>query len=293
MLILVSSALLPLFVQGQGSGLVETNGLSLAAGVVPTSPVRLLHLQGITQTLRVEGLGSAGTTFNVAPTLSSDALLFTSANGDAKRWSGGTSILFGRDASGILAAISFTTFEAPLAFNSGLTRTVNTIKLGGPILATTDIALAGFNFNFSGIGNIGIGSYTGYPVPPSKLVIGGNTKSENGFSSENGSAAAPGFRFFGATNGPNMGMYRNVDTLFFSTKSTARVRIGNQSNGTTEMWVNLKSPYVNSDVFSATSNLTGDYGVNGYNTLTTAATGGGVYGEARSTTTIGVWGGKS
>lgn len=149
MLILVSSALLPLFVQGQGSGLVETNGLSLAAGVVPTSPVRLLHLQGITQTLRVEGLGSAGTTFNVAPTLSSDALLFTSANGDAKRWSGGTSILFGRDASGILAAVPFSSFT--ISADNGTNISSNTVKLGGSLLQNTDVPLAGFKLNFSGV----------------------------------------------------------------------------------------------------------------------------------------------
>lgn len=68
-----------------------------------------------------------------------------------------------------------------------------------------------------------------------------------------------------------------------------RMRIGSASNNTSEVWINLASPYAG-DVFSATSDQNGDYGVNGYNTLTTATTGGGVYGETRSAGTIGVWG---
>ena len=50
-----------------------------------------------------------------------------------------------------------TDYEVPLTFSNGLTRSVNTVTLGGTLTANTDIPLAGFNLAFSGTGNVGIG----------------------------------------------------------------------------------------------------------------------------------------
>ena len=103
-------------------------------------------------------------------------------------------------------------------------------------------------------------------------------------------------RFTAITGWP--GSYSNTDApsaigLWTTHDGTGtqfqRMSIAGATNGTAEVWVNQTSPYVG-DVFSSTSDQNGDYGVNGYNTLTTATTGGGVYGETRSAGTIGVWG---
>ncbi len=59
-------------------------------------------------------------------------------------------------------------FEAPLTFNNGLTRTTNTVTLGGPLTASTNIALSGFNHTFSGMGRVGIGTIT----PANKFSVG-------------------------------------------------------------------------------------------------------------------------
>lgn len=62
-------------------------------------------------------------------------------------------------------------FEAPLTFNNGLTRTVNTVKLGGALTAATDVPLGTYNLTFSGTGGgrVGIGT-TG--VPTALLSVG-------------------------------------------------------------------------------------------------------------------------
>lgn len=62
------------------------------------------------------------------------------------------------DGSGNVSVSAASGFEVPLTFNNGLTRTGNTIKLGGTLSAATDIALGGNNLTVSGGGNVGIGS---------------------------------------------------------------------------------------------------------------------------------------
>lgn len=62
-------------------------------------------------------------------------------------------------ASGDLALASAgTDYESPLTFSNGLTRTSNTVTLGGTLTGATDIATGGFNLTYSGTGNIGIGT---------------------------------------------------------------------------------------------------------------------------------------
>jgi hypothetical protein len=104
----------------------------------------------------------------------------------------------------------------------------------------------------------------------------------------NGSAAAPNYTWNTSTN---TGIFLfGLNDFRFSTGGTTRMRIGQDAGGvSSEIWVNQASPYIG-DIFSATSTLNGDFGVNGYNINATATTGGGVYGEARAATTNGVWG---
>ena len=54
-------------------------------------------------------------------------------------------------------AYDSTSFEAPLTFSNGLTRTVNAVTLGGTLTQTTTIAQAGYDMIFNGSGNFGIG----------------------------------------------------------------------------------------------------------------------------------------
>jgi hypothetical protein len=49
-------------------------------------------------------------------------------------------------------------YENPLTFTNGLTRSVNSVSLGGTLTGSTSIALGGFNVNLTGIGNVGIGT---------------------------------------------------------------------------------------------------------------------------------------
>ncbi|MGI6278309.1 MAG: tail fiber domain-containing protein [Patescibacteria group bacterium] len=56
-------------------------------------------------------------------------------------------------------ATTGTDYEVPLTFTSGLTRTSNTVRLGGALTQSTDIPLSGHDLTFSGAtGNVGIGT---------------------------------------------------------------------------------------------------------------------------------------
>lgn len=99
------------------------------------------------------GLQIAGTTVfsnarglsNLTGLSSSGTITFSSLN------AGG---LVKADTSGNLSlAVSGTDYELPLSFGGGLTRTGNSVRLGGNLSAATDIGLNGNNLTFTGSGS--------------------------------------------------------------------------------------------------------------------------------------------
>lgn len=136
-------------------------------------------------------------------------------------------------------------------------------------------------------GNVGIGDAS----PTSLLTVGnGDLFQVTSAGYVRGPNALPANPTYSFTTETNSGLYRYfTNDIRMSVGGTDRMRFGVASNSTAEIWVNLFSPYTG-DVFSSTSATDGDYGVNGYNTSSTATTGGGVYGEARGGTTFGIWG---
>ncbi len=108
-------------------------------------------------------LVATGTLTGLTGLTSSGTIQFSSlsTNGLIKTTSG----------NGTLAiATSGTDYEVPLTFNNGLTRTSNTIKLGGGLTGNTDLPLSGFNLTFSGSGTVGVGTTS----PLATLDVRGN-----------------------------------------------------------------------------------------------------------------------
>jgi len=107
-----------------------------------------------------------------------------------------------------------------LSADNGLTLAGSTIQLGGTLNQATNLAQAGFNFKFTGSGNVGVG-VSG--TPSQKLHVNGAVRAENGFVSYDGSLSTAAFRF---ENDPDMGLYRaGTDILGFVTNGTERLRI--------------------------------------------------------------------
>lgn len=107
-----------------------------------------------------------------------------------------------------------------LSANNGLTLSGSTIQLGGTLNQATNLAQAGFDFKFTGSGNVGIG-VSG--TPSQKLHVSGAVRAESGFVSNDGSLSTPAYRF---ENDPDMGLYRaGTDILGIVTNGTERLRI--------------------------------------------------------------------
>jgi hypothetical protein len=172
--------------------------------------------------------------------------------------------------------------------SNGLTASVATptnIVLGGTLSQTTTITQGANNmiYNLNGTGD--------FQIQKSATDIMHVYSANSNVGLATGTAANPSYTF---TSNTDLGIYRNAaNDMRFVSNGVDRMRISKASASTTsEVWVNLVSPYVG-DVFSATSNVDGDYGVNGYNTAAVTSAGGsagGVYGEARSLNAPGVWG---
>jgi hypothetical protein len=71
----------------------------------------------------------------------------------------------------LVLATAGTDFENPLTFSNGLTRTSNSVALGGTLSANTSINLNSFNLAITGAGNFGIGTAS----PITKLHVSGAT----------------------------------------------------------------------------------------------------------------------
>ncbi len=95
-------------------------------------------------------LSSARALSNLTGISTTGSLVFNSFSGSVG--------LLQVDASGNVSVTAASGFEVPLTFSNGLTRTGNTVKLGGTLTAATDIALGGNNLTITGSGSVGVGS---------------------------------------------------------------------------------------------------------------------------------------
>ena len=107
---------------------------------------------GALQTAGTTRLTNGGGLQNITGISSSGTITFSglSAGGIVKT-----------DTSGnLLLATAGTDYENPITFSDGLTRTTNTVNIGGSITANRDIALGSNTFSFSGSGLVAIGNTT-------------------------------------------------------------------------------------------------------------------------------------
>ncbi|MFN9338299.1 MAG: beta strand repeat-containing protein, partial [Candidatus Kapaibacterium sp.] len=113
--------------------------------------LRLLSNAGTAQQLQFQNpAGTFTSTFRAGVQLANIDYVLPISQG------GANSILL-NDGSGNLSWT--TSYEQPLTFNNGLTRTTNTVQLGGTLIQPTTIALAGNSFTLSGSGNVTISQF--------------------------------------------------------------------------------------------------------------------------------------
>ena len=113
--------------------------------------LRLLSNAGTAQQLQFQNpAGTFTSTFRAGAQLANIDYVLPISQG------GANSILL-NDGSGNLSWT--TSYEQPLTFNNGLTRTTNTVQLGGTLIQPTTIALAGNSFTLSGSGNVTISQF--------------------------------------------------------------------------------------------------------------------------------------
>jgi hypothetical protein len=125
----------------------------------------------------------------------------------------------------LILATAGTDYENPLTFTNGLTRTANSVALGGTLTADTDIALATNDFTFSGTGSVGIGTTT----PASLLSVGSTSQfqvnSSGAIAAATGITSSGGITFTGLSsdtqttalmiNGSNQVSTRALGSLAF------------------------------------------------------------------------------
>lgn len=261
------------------TGIIGATGPTGAMGSIgATGPTGVMGNTGITGPTGAVGstgakgaTGSTGFTGATGPTGPSGATGFTGTNGV-------TGPTGQPGLNGINGSIGPTGPTGPIGCNinnvlmkSNGTNAVCTVS---PVFESTS-------------GNVGIGDIT-----PAALFTVGNgdlfqVVSTGHIRGINGTTAMPAFSF---VTEPTMGIFRNsLNDMRISINGTDRMKFGISASGTTEVWVNSASLYIG-DIFSATSILDGEYTINGYNSGSAVLTGGGVYGQAAASTTIGVMG---
>lgn len=131
---------------------------------------------------------------------------------------------------------------------NGLTRTGDSILLGGTLFQTTEIAQAGNDVKFTGSGSVGIG-VTG--TPSHKLHVAGGTRTEDGFLANDGTAATPSYRFTADTDN---GMFRPAaNNIGFSMDGSEKVRFnGNAADAL--IGINNNTPSAPIDFVRTSSN---------------------------------------
>jgi hypothetical protein len=137
-----------------------TGLLSIASGGADFE-APLTFTNGLTRTVNTVALGGALTATTTITTASSkDFVIAGAGNIQFSALTGG---IIKTNGSGVLSiAASGTDYEPALTFNNGLTRTSNTITLGGALTASTTITTAsGKDLIVAGGGNIQFSSLTG------------------------------------------------------------------------------------------------------------------------------------
>jgi hypothetical protein len=159
---------------GRFSGLLTTSGISntgalttaggavsinassnFAVDIATGTSLGAVSIGGGSNTVEVNSSSWNVTTAGAASGLTG---ISSSGNIDFASLSAGGMVKAAATSGRLEIATAGTDYEVPLTFESGLTRTSNTIRLGGTLTQTTDIPLAGYDFTLSGAtGNVGIG----------------------------------------------------------------------------------------------------------------------------------------
>lgn len=159
--------------QGASSGYILTSDASGNSYWAPNTGIGTTYAAGT-------GLSLSSNTFNVnlgtgITANGSNQISLTDTGVAASTYGSGTSIpSFTVDAQGRITSASQTlaNFESPLTFNNGLTRTLNTVGLGGTLSSNVNLTVgntSAFFINFT-TGNIGIGN----TATTSRLSVTGN-----------------------------------------------------------------------------------------------------------------------
>ncbi|MCS6818863.1 MAG: hypothetical protein RMJ53_08220, partial [Chitinophagales bacterium] len=131
---------------------------------------------------------------------------------------------------------------------NGLSRSNDTILLGGTLIQETTIAQAGFDVKFTGTGSVGIG-VSG--TPSHKLHVAGGTRTEDGFLANDGTAGLPSYRFTADTDN---GMFRPAaNNIGFSMDGVEKIRFsGNTADA--RLGINNTSPNATLDIQNSSIN---------------------------------------
>lgn len=195
--------------ENSGAGVANLNlqdgGLQIGGSSVLTSGRSLENLTGIS---------------------SSGSLVFNS-------FSGAAGILEVDSSGNVSVASAGTDFENPLAFTNGLTRTGDSVALGGTLTGITSLNQNGNDFAFTGSGNIGIGAQSS----GAKLYV--STQSEIGLQIENTEAsgyATASFKSNGndyriGTAGLSESLYGVADKFYILDASANAMRVVMDSSG--------------------------------------------------------------
>ncbi len=123
---------------------------AISGGTTFTGSGNINTTAGALQTNSVTRLTNAGALTNITGISTTGSLVFNSFASVAG--------ILKVDASGNVGlATGGTDFESPLTFNNGLTRTSNTVGLGGTLVGNTSLALASNNLSFTGNGTLTLG----------------------------------------------------------------------------------------------------------------------------------------